>query len=98
MQYSKCYVINGTCLINGDYPEINILNFYFNCIQCNIDNIRPPRSANTETFICQEICDLSGGTTTIIITPPHPVWTDAYGVPVTQLNMITLGGINGLNN
>ena len=97
MQYSKCYVINGTCLINGDYPEINILNFYFNCIQCNIDNIRQPRSANTETFLCQEICT-SGGTTTISITPPHPVWTDGYGTAVTQLNMITLGGINGLNN
>ena len=97
IQYSKCYVINGTCLINGDYPEINILNFYFNCIQCNIDNIRQPRSANTETFLCQEICT-SGGTTTISITPPHPVWTDGYGTAVTQLNMITLGGINGLNN
>ena len=57
----------------------------------------PPRSANTETFLCQEICT-SGGTTTISITPPHPVWTDGYGTAVTQLNMITLGGINGLNN
>ena len=57
----------------------------------------PPRSANTETFLCQEICT-SGGTTTISVTPPHPVWTDGYGTAVTQLNMITLGGINGLNN
>ena len=57
----------------------------------------PPRSANTETFLCQEICT-SGGTTTISVTPPHPVWTDGYGTEVTQLNMITLGGINGLNN
>jgi len=29
---------------------------------------------------------------------PHPVWTDGYGTQVTQLNMITLGGPNGLNN
>ena len=57
----------------------------------------PPRSANTETFLCQEICT-SGGTTTISITPPHPVWTDGYGTEVTQLNMIVLGGPNGLNN
>ena len=57
----------------------------------------PPRSANTEYNICQEICT-SGGTTTISITPPHPVWTDGYGTAVTQLNMITLGGPNGLNN
>jgi len=25
------------------------------------------------------------------------VWTDGYGTPVTQLNMIVIGGINGLN-
>jgi len=94
IQYSKCYVINGTCLVNGDYPEINILNFYFNCIECNIDNIRPPRSANTENFICVPDCEFTGSTA---VTPPHPVWTDGYGTEVTQLNMITLGGINGLN-
>lgn len=56
-----------------------------------------PISANTETFLCQEIC-VSGGTTIISITPPHPVWTDGYGTSVTQLNMVTLGGPDGLNN
>ena len=29
---------------------------------------------------------------------PHPIYTDAYGVPYAQLNAITLGGFNGLNN
>ena len=29
---------------------------------------------------------------------PHPIFTDAYGVPFAQLNAITLGGVNGLNN
>jgi hypothetical protein len=29
---------------------------------------------------------------------PHPVFTDAYGVEYIQLNSITLGGFNGLNN
>ena len=62
---------------------------------CNCNE--PPRSANTETFLCQEICT-SGGTTTISVTPPHPVWTDGYGTPVTQLNMVTLGGMKGLNS
>ena len=66
------------------------------CEDCG-EEPEPPRSANTETFLCQEICT-SGGTTTISITPPHPVWTDGYGTAVTQLNMITVGGINGLNN
>jgi hypothetical protein len=29
---------------------------------------------------------------------PHPIFTDANGVPFAQLNAITLGGFNGLNN
>jgi len=29
---------------------------------------------------------------------PHPVYTDGYGTPFTQLNMVVLGGPNGLNN
>jgi hypothetical protein len=75
------------------YPfNFTILGPYSDC-ECQ----EPPRSANTEVFLCQEICT-SGGTTTVSITPPHPVWTDGYGTPVTQLNMIVLGGPNGLNN
>lgn len=57
-----------------------------------------PRSANTETLICQEICDTDGGKTVTEVTPPHPEWTDNYGTPVTQLNMVTLGGMKGLNS
>lgn len=55
-------------------------------------------SANTETIICQEVCTGSGTTKTIQIVPPHPVWTDGVGNQVTQLNMVTLGGPNGLNS
>ena len=29
---------------------------------------------------------------------PHPIFTDANGIPFAQLNAITLGGFNGLNN
>jgi len=94
IQYSKCYVINGTCLINGDYPEINILNFYFNCDDCVFDNTRQPRNAGAEVDICIPLCDGS----VVSVNPPHPEWTDGYGTQVTQLNMITLGGPNGLNN
>lgn len=54
----------------------------------------PPRSANTENFICIPDCEFTGSTA---VTPPHPVWTDGYGTPVTQLNMVVLGGPNGLN-
>ena len=61
------------------------------CEECGEDL---PRSANTENFICVPDCEFTGSTA---VTPPHPVWTDGYGTEVTQLNMIVLGGPNGLN-
>ena len=70
------------------------MTLYDNCHECIIDI---PRSANTEENICIEICDPSGNTVTSVPSP-HPVWTDNYGTEVTQLNAITLGGQNGLNN
>ena len=51
-------------------------------------------SANTETFICVTDCEFTGSTA---VSPPHPVWTDGYGTPVTQLNMVLIGSGNGLN-
>ena len=93
-QYDKCYVINGTCLINGDYPEINIRSFYYNCDDCVFDNTRQPRTSGVEVNVFIQLPDGSG----IVVVPPHPVWSDGYGTEVTQLNMITLGGPNGLNS
>jgi hypothetical protein len=40
----------------------------------------------------------SGGTAPDGAIAPHPIFTDENGVPVQQLNGITLGGFNGLNN
>jgi hypothetical protein len=58
----------------------------------------PPRSANTETTVCVICCDCGAtGSTTNIIVPPHPIWTDGYGNVTIQMNMITIGG-NGLNS
>ena len=51
-------------------------------------------SANTETFICVPDCEFTGSTA---VSPPHPVWTDGYGTPATQLNMVLIGSGNGLN-
>lgn len=97
-QNGNCYTISNVCPIPLNSNEFTPVGFYFNCSICSENNpdINPPRSANTEYNICQEICT-SGGTTTVSIEPPHPVWTDGYGTPVTQLNMIVIGGINGLN-
>ena len=67
---------------------------YDNCNECIIDI---PRSANTPYNIC-EVCSDETVITVYNLTPPHPVYTDGYGTPVTQLNMVTLGGPNGLNS
>jgi hypothetical protein len=60
----------------------------------------PPRSANTETVICYTcFSDVNNGNAFYYTNSvPHPVYTDGYGTPVTQLDMVTLGGVNGLNN
>jgi hypothetical protein len=96
-QYDKCSTILNTCPLPGDYPTITPYAFYLNCETCTFDNTRFPRNAGPETLLCVEICGPSG-TTVTQVSPPHPVWTDAYGTAVTQLNMITLGGPDGLNS
>ena len=60
------------------------------CDECT-DKIS--RSANTET----ELCVVCSGTTSSVV-PPHAVYSDGFGNPVTQLNTVVLGGPNGLNN
>ena len=85
-------VISGT----ASPTTYSAMTLYDNCHECIIDI---PRSAGTEYEVCEICCDCgSTGSTINLITPPHPVYTDGYGTPVTQLNMVTLGGPNGLNN
>ena len=76
---------------SGETNYFYSLGPFLLCEDCGQE---PPRSANTETFICVPDCEFTGSTA---VTPPHPIWTDGYGTPVTQLNMVVLGGINGLN-
>jgi hypothetical protein len=52
-------------------------------------------SANTQVIVCVSDCTPTGVKKVI---PPHPIWSNNYGELVTQLNMITLGGPNGLNS
>lgn len=54
-------------------------------------------SANTEVTFCEQICDGAGGTTVVEVSVPHPTYSDLTGGTVVQLNMVTLGGPNGLN-
>jgi hypothetical protein len=58
-------------------------------------------SANTQyDYNITILGNVSGGT---YLNPsntvaPHPIYTDADGNEFVQLNAITLGGFNGLNN
>lgn len=53
---------------------------------------------NQYAYTIEILGDFSGGTAPVGAIAPHPIFTDADGVPYAQLNAITLGGVNGLNN
>jgi hypothetical protein len=55
-------------------------------------------SAGTESTICVVCCPCTTGETITSVSPPHPSWTNQQGQTIIQLNAITLGGTNGLNN
>jgi hypothetical protein len=55
-------------------------------------------SAGTESTVCVVCCPCTTGETISSVSAPHPTWTNGQGQAVIQLNAITLGGPNGLNN
>ena len=55
-------------------------------------------SSNTETTICVICCPCTSGETITSVSVPHPTWTDIEGNAVVLLDMVQLGGLNGLNN
>ena len=97
---NSCFYVVNDCILtpSNSYNTPTISQFSFSCSFCTDGNL--PRSANTETILCEQVCISggSGGYTVVQIVPPHPVWTDGYGTPVTQLNAVTLGGMFGLNS
>jgi hypothetical protein len=89
-----CYYVTNFCPIPlSATTEFTPVQFFAYCDFC-IPSPDLPRSANTENFICIPDCEFTGSTA---VAPPHPIWTDGYGRAVTQLNMVVLGGPNGLN-
>lgn len=89
---SGCFTV-GEETMDDPTEGLDTLIPYADCFEC----FAPPRSASTEYIECV-ICTDNSGTTITQVVPPHPVWTDGYGATVTQMNMITLGGMFGLNN
>ena len=55
-------------------------------------------SAGTFDYKVCDICTDGGTTTAIEIEAPHPSYTNNEGDVVVQLQMVTLGGPNGLNS
>jgi hypothetical protein len=61
-----------------------------------LEDALAPLSAGTETKICVvSNCD---STMTTLLDVPHPTWTTEYGKAIVELNMVALGGMNGLNS
>jgi len=89
-------VICGTVgeLIGNAPSSYTAITTYDSCYECMIFNV--VTYANAAEDVCVVVCT-SGGTTTVSVEPPHPVWTDNYGTEVIQMNAVTIGG-NGLNN
>jgi hypothetical protein len=75
----------------GAGPVYDIETLFDSCYDCN-EFI--PLSANTAYTLCLLDCDRNP----VELQFPHPVWTNNNGNAVTQLNAVTLGGPNGLNN
>jgi hypothetical protein len=62
----------------------------------NVEDALAPLSAGTETKICITYdCDQS---IRKLINVPHPTYLNELGKAVVQMNMVELGGINGLNS
>jgi len=92
----NCYTVTSACPLPASEStgNLSIVYFFYSCIYCPDQIIT---SANTESDICQQICT-DTGSTVVSVDAPHPIYTDGYNNPIMQLNMIVLGGINGLNN
>ena len=88
---SFCATFAGLAL-SGETNYSYVSGGYANCEDCKEDPFIPPLSSNTESTICQEICDNS----VITIIPLHPIYINSAGQEVLQMNAVLIGG-NGLN-
>jgi hypothetical protein len=105
--YTKCFKVNETAtqVSENEYvqayePNFSNLNqIIFNnfSIENGCNECLYGFSAGTESTACNICWDGSGYTATIV-SVPHPTWTNGQGQAVAQLDAITLGGPNGLNN
>jgi len=55
-------------------------------------------SSGTESTICNICCPCTTGETVNSVSVPHPDYSNGLNQTIKQLNAITIGGFNGLNN
>lgn len=76
------------------YPEF-IPSFFYN----NVEEGEAPLTAGTYDYkVCTTCIDDNGNIIQVLKDTPHPVWTNGMGKAVIQSEMVTLGGIDGLNS
>lgn len=103
--YTKCFTISNIEQVSEvDYPGIetsfSIINqiiFSNYSLENGCNECLNGFSAGTESELCQ-ICWDGTGYTATVVSAPHPTYTNQFGQAVVQLDAITLGGPNGLNN
>jgi hypothetical protein len=97
-QRQNCYTITSVCPLpsSASTESMSVAYFFYSCQYCPDQIIT---SANTEYNTCVICCECgSTGSTVNSVSTPHPIYTDGYNNPIMQLNMVVLGGPNGLNS
>ena len=86
-----CITIQYSSSTSNNVDKTFLYGPFDSCSGCT-----SPISAGTEVQICVvSSCDPSG---TTFINVSHPTWTNQYGKAIVELNMVALGGMNGLNS
>ena len=65
----------------------------------NVPDALAPLTAGTYSYsVCTTCINDQGTISTINVEAPHPTWTNEFGKAVVQIQMVEIGGINGLNS
>jgi hypothetical protein len=104
--YTTCFYVNEVIQVSettyiddyeSNFSNLNQIIFNNFSIENGCNECLNGFSAGTESTACN-ICWDGSGYTASVVSVPHPTWTNGQGQAVIQLNAITLGGPNGLNN
>ena len=69
-------------------PILNPISYFE-----NVPEALAPLSAGTETKVCVTDCDTN---TAKLLDTPHPTYTNGRGKAIVQMDMVQMGGENGV--